>query len=215
MMGWGSVLLLVMLVPASASRFDASEAAGDEEFIRTLEAQGTDAGIDSKRLARLFFSLAATLNGGKSSVQLLQSGLRIRDASAESARAAMRARYFVYEERVGRFAGSAAALLEDPASRALLLRTLMDGHRACWGLRSYTQLAETYGLSSSRLLSILSSAEACERFGRAAFAEPVEAVLARALSDAAEREARMRVLEEELAEFELLLEDLRRIDDRQ
>jgi hypothetical protein len=75
-------------------------------------------------------------------------------------------------------------------------------------------LAETYGVSSSRLLSVLSSTEACERFTRAAFAAPVEAIVLRALSEAAEQEAEMKVMAEELDALERLLEDLERIEER-
>jgi len=212
---WGIALLALCLMLAPPHAAAAKAPAGDAEFIRSLEMQGPGARVDGRRLARLFFSLAATLNGGKSSVQLLQSGITIRNSSADSVRAAVRARYVAYEAVVERFERSASVLLERPSSRTLMFRTLMDGHRACWSLGSYTRMAETYGVSSGRLLSILSSTEACERFTRAAFAPPVEAVLMRALSSAAEREAVVRVLEEELEELERLLEDLERIDDRQ
>jgi hypothetical protein len=205
--------LVLMLAPPPAAA--ASPPSSDVEFMRTLEMQGPGARVDGKRLARLFFSLAATLNGGKSSVQLLQAGVTIRNASAESVRAAVRARYVVYETAVERFESSASELLDRSGSKPLLFRTLMAGHRACWSLGSYTRLAEAYGVSSGRLLSILSSTEACEHFTKAAFAPPVEAIVVRALSEAAEREADMQVLEEELRELERLLDDLERIDDRQ
>jgi hypothetical protein len=205
-----SLLLLLALLPATAAR----QASGDEQFIRSLETGGPGAKVDEKRLARLFFSLAATLNGGKSSVQLLQSGVTIRNASADSVRAAVRARYFDYESAVERFEGSASELLDRSSSTPLLFKTLMDGHRACRSLGSYTRLAETYGVTSGRLLSILSSTEACERFTRAAFAPSVEAIVLRALSQAAEQEADMRVLAEELEALERLLEDLERIEER-
>jgi hypothetical protein len=208
--GLALLLLCLILSPPPAAAPKAPES--DAEFNRSLETQGPGARVDGRRQARLFFSLAATLNGGKSSVQLLQSGITIRNSSAESVRTAVRARYVAYETVVERFERSASALLERPNSRTLMFRSLMDGHRACWSLGSYTRMAETYGVSSGRLLSILSSTEACERFTRAAFAPPVEAVLMRALSSAAAREAEVRVLEEEL---ERLLEDLERIDDRQ
>jgi hypothetical protein len=211
---WNLALVALLLMLAQPTPSAPKAPAGDSEFIRSLETQGPGARVDGKRLARLFFSLAATLNGGKSSVQLLQSGVTIRNASADSVRAAVRARYVDYEAAVQRFESSASQLLDGSASESLLFRTLMDGHRACWSLGSYTRLAETYGVSTNRLLSILSSTEACERFTRAAFAPPVEAIILRALADAAEREADMKMLTKELEELELLLEDLERIDSR-
>jgi hypothetical protein len=211
---WSLALLALLFMSAQPAPSAPKAPAGDAEFIRSLETQGPGARVDDKRLARLFFSLAATLNGGKSSVQLLQSGVTIRNASADSVRAAVRARYVEYEAAVQRFESSTSQLLDRSASETLLFRTLMDGHRACWSLGSYTRLAETYGVSTGRLLSILSSVEACERFTRAAFAPPVEAIILRALADAAEQEADMRMLTEELEELERLLEDLERIDSR-
>ena len=53
----------------------------DDEFIEQLGDAATDKPVDRKRLARMLFSLAATLDGGKSSVRLLQSGVVVPEAS--------------------------------------------------------------------------------------------------------------------------------------
>jgi hypothetical protein len=177
-----------------------------------LSASASAAEVDSKKLGRFFFSIAATLNGDKSSVQILQGGITVRNASAESVRAAVRARYGEYDRTVEKFRSSASELLDAPDSATLLFTTLMDGHRACWQLGSYTRLVETYGVSSSRLLSILSSTEACERFVKEAFRPEVHEVILGALQGDAERDADLRALREEVVELEKLLEDLRRIE---
>jgi hypothetical protein len=168
--------------------------------------------VDRKKLGRFFFGIAATLNGDKSSVQLLQGGVKVRNASAESVRAAVRARYGEYDRTVEKFMSSASELLDAPNSTPLLFMTLMDGHRACWQLGSYSRLVETYGVSSSRLLSILSSTEACERFIKEAFRPEVKEIILGALQGDAERDADYRALREEVEELEKLLEDLRRIE---
>jgi hypothetical protein len=185
---------LAMLWPPS----QADTGAGDE--------------LDRKELARFFFSIAATLNSDKSSVQILQTGMRVRNVSAESVRAAVRARYGEYDRTVEKFMSSVSELLDDPDSTPLLFMVLMDGHRACWHLASYTRLVETYGVSSSRLLSILSSTEACQRFTKEAFRPAVYEAILTALQRTAEREADFRALTEEVEELEKLLEDLRRIE---
>jgi hypothetical protein len=168
--------------------------------------------VDRKKLGRFVFSIAATLNGDKSSVQILQGGIRVRDASAESVRAAVRARFAEYDRTVERFRGSATELLDTPDSTPLLFTALMDGHRACWQLGSYTRLVETYGVSSSRLLSILSSTEACERFVKEAFRPDVQEIILRSLLVDAARDEDCGALREEIEELEKLLEDLRRIE---
>lgn len=177
-----------------------------------LGASASAAEVDRKKLGRSFFSIAATLNGDKSSVQILQSGIKVRNASADSVRAAVRARYGEYDGTVEKFMSSASELLDAPDSTPLLFTTLMDGHRACWQLGSYTRLVETYGVSSSRLLSILSSTEACERFVKEAFLPEVQEVILAALQGDEERNADFRALREEVEELEKLLEDLRRIE---
>lgn len=184
----------------------------DEAFIRELEATGPSDAVDRKRLSRLFFGVAATLEGGRSGVRLLQSAPNARLLTTEAARGLASARFQSYSEAVERFRGAAALLLDEPDSAAALYGALIGGHRACWRLDEYTRLIEGYGARSSDLMSILSSTEACARFRRFALQGRVERLVAQELVEADALREELRDAKFELRELEQLLEDLRRID---
>lgn len=214
--GLRPALALALLVPAALAvrGADTPPAPGSEaeSFLQVLEASGPDAPVDRKRLSRLFFSIAATLEGGRSAVRLLQSVPNARLLSTESARGLTAARYGAYGEAVERFRSAAARLLDSPEEGAPLYRALAAGHRACWRLDEYTRLMQDYGARAPDMISILSSTEACAQFRRAAFQDSVEGLLARDLVGTDALREELRDVTVELEELERLLEDLRRID---
>jgi hypothetical protein len=205
------VLLLLSGLCLSGSN-GLAQAIDDEAFIRSVEMAGDDETLDRGRLAKLFFGLAATLDGGKSSVNLLRSSVRVRDASAESVRATVSASYGRYADAVERFKGGVSTLLDSPDDAAALFRALSGGHEACWRLDAYTQLVVTYGARSQDLLSILSSTEACARYRRVAFRPVVERLIIRDLAETDALRIEAREMSVELEELERLLDDLRRIE---
>jgi hypothetical protein len=205
-------LLCVAAVAPAAEPPVASEL-DDEAFIETLEAAGPDDPVDRKRLSRLFFGIAATLEGGRTGVSLLQSAPSARLLTTETARALAAARFRDYAEAVERFRAGASGLLDRPDSVARLHQTLLGGHHACWRLEEYARLMQRYGVRASDLVSILSSTEACARFRRAAFQDCVERLVARELTAADDLREELHGVTVELEELERLLEDLRRIDD--
>jgi hypothetical protein len=186
----------------------------DEEFIQTLEVQEGEP-VDLTRLARLFFSVASTLDGGKTNVRLLQTAVQVREPTAESVRAMLSARYVDYERTVASFKSEVAQLLDAPESRARLHAVLTAGHRTCWELDSFSRLVETYGASTRALITVLSSIEGCELFRRAAFQPSVDGLIREALTGGTDQSKQIRELREELRAMEELLEDLRRIDEEE
>ena len=205
---------LAVLAPGeAAAATQHAEAQADETFIDSLGDPAGEA-IDTKRLARLFFSAAATLEGGRSNVRLLEDGVSIRDPKRESRVRVLRARYDEYAEAVGRFKNSATRWLDDPASAELLYRALMDGHQACWRFDAVVRLAANYGVSANGLLAVLASSEACGKLRRAAFQPRVEALVQRGLNRHREVSLENRVLREELRELEQLLDELRLIEEQ-
>lgn len=206
------ILLLCLPGPALGQEEPPPAASDDEAFIVELEAAGPDDPVDRTRLSRLFFGIAATLEGGESGVRLLQSAPNARLLSTESARRLAAQRFRAYSEAVERFRNGSALLLDDPESAKRLHEVLVGGHRACWRLDEYTRLMTGYGLRGSDLVSILSSTEACARFRRTAFQSCVERMVARELTATDDLREELRDLNLELNELERLLEDLRRID---
>jgi hypothetical protein len=167
---------------------------------------------EMRRWSKIFFGVASTLDGGKSTVGLLRSRINLRDPSLEDSMAMVAGRYGEYAAAVERFKHSVSGLLDRPQDLPLLFRALMDGHQACWRLDAYTRLVETYGVSGRDLLSVLSSTEACARFRRAAYATGVEELIQDALADGEVRRRQLVDLRQEHLELERLIEDLQRID---
>lgn len=168
---------------------------------------------EARRLSRIFFGVASTLEGGTSTVGLLRSRVSLRDPTLESSMDQLNGRYGEYVSAVGRFKSSVSGLLDRPTDRSLLFRVLMDGHQSCWRLDVYTRLVETFGVSGRDLMSILSSTEACDRFRRTAFDPGVEGLIQDALANGETWRRELETLREEHGELEQLLEDLRRIDE--
>jgi len=210
--GWAIVLSLVIAVSGAFAQ-EQAQPSGDERFIQSLADRYNTQPVDSARLARLFFSVASTLDGGKSTVQFLRSRLAARDLARQALTGTIEEMYTVYEAQVGAFRASSERLLDDPTSRQKLFRVLMDGHRSCWELDRYTGMLETYGVSATDLMSVLSSTEACDRFRRAAFQGRVQDLVAAALSSDTEQAEEIEDLREELTELQKLLDDLRAIDE--
>jgi hypothetical protein len=183
----------------------------DDAFIEELGDVHAREPVDRKRLARIFFSLSATLDGGKSSVQLLHRGVIVPDTSRQAVQSLLRARFEDYSRSLGRFKASVSRLLDEPNSRLLFYRTLVDGQRACWHFDLHNRLIEAYG-SEEDMLSILSSREACLRLRRAAFQPRVEAIVMDALVEQVYQREQIQELEADLRELEQLLEDLEEID---
>jgi len=217
------VLFVVPIVlghgAVTAQRGPDASAMNDEQFVAYLESTPVqEAGVisasDQRRLAKLFFSLAATLGGGKTNVRVLQGAMQVRVPAAGSVREMVVARYTDYAGAVERFRADVSYLLDRPESMPLLYRATMDGHLVCTRLDAYTRLMETYGVSVNDLLSILSSREACAQFRRAAFSRPVEGTIAASIEDSEYGRSRIAVLEQEIAELEKLVEDLREIEGR-
>ena len=160
----------------------------------------------------MFYGIAATLDGGKSSVQLLQSRIIVPDTSQQAVRSLMRSRYAEYGRSLVRFRQSVSELLDEPYSMLVLYRALQDGQRACWHFDLYNRLIETYGTSDTELITVLSSREACGRLRTAAFQPGVERIAVDALVDLVYQRAEIIELKEELEDLEQLLADLSEID---
>jgi len=179
-------------------------------------AQGTERASSGdselRRWSKIFFGVASTLDGGKSSVGLLRSRISLRDPSLEDSMEMVAGRFGEYAAAVERFKHSVSGLLDRPQALPLFFRALMDGHQACWRLDAYARLVETYGVSGRDMLSVLSSTEACDRFRRVAFAPDVEELIHAALTDGEARRRELADLREEHLELESLIEDLQRID---
>lgn len=183
----------------------------DDDFIESLGDESIRTPVDRKRLARTVFSLAATLDGGKSSVQLLHGSVVVPESSRRAVRSLLRTRYDNYARSLARFKDSVTDWLDEPYSTLRLHRALVDGQRACWRFDLHNRLIETYGADSS-LLAVLSSREACSRLQRAGFQPRVEAILVKALVERVYQREEILELRAEVKELEELLGDLERID---
>lgn len=210
------ILVAASCGPTAAQAPSGTATMDDDQFLSFLESSTVDDGaaLDQRRLAKLLFSIGATLGGGKSNVRLLQGAMRVREPSADSTREMVAARHERYDVAVEGFRGAASQLLDAPESVRLLFRVLVRGHEVCWRLDAYTRLMETYGVSANELLSILSSREACGQFRRAAFSAPVEGVIDRGLEDAQSLRIELLDLQREIEELENLVRDLDEIEGR-
>jgi len=202
------VAFLLAVVPAGAR----AQAISDDDFIEQLGDASSTRPVDRKRLARILFSLAATLEGGKSSVQLVHGNVMVPDSSRQALVSLLRARYGDYSRSLARFKGSVTELLDEPNSLLRFYRTLVDGQRACWHFDLHNRLIETYG-SETDLFSILSSREACGRLRRAVFQTRVEAIVMDALVEQVYERQEILELRVELRDLEQLLSDLQEIDE--
>lgn len=202
-------LLIAAVLAASPA---AAQTISDSEFIDQLGDTSTDEPVDRKRLARVFFSLAATLEGGKSSVRLLHANVIVPDTSRQAVHSLLRARFEEYVRSLARYRNSVTQLLDEPSSLLLIYRTLVDGQRACWHFDLHNRLIETYG-SAADFLTILSSREACGRLRRAAFQPRVEAIVMDALVEQVYQREEIQELRADLRELEQLLSDLREIEE--
>lgn len=188
----------------------AQPAAEDAAFVSSLSEAGAE--VNARRLARWLFGSASTLDGGKSSVRLLQDKVAIRDSSLDGIRKEIAAQYERYEASADRFRAGSGNLLDWPDSRPFLFRTLMNGNDACLQLHAYIELVERFGVGPAGREGIRSSVEACDRFRRVAFQPAVVDLLERALRSVDDMERELSELRVELGELERLLQDLRRIE---
>src|SRR6185295_53569 len=118
--------LVVVGTPGSPAR-DLS----DDEFIDALGDTTSTQPVDRRRLAKILFSFAATLEGGKSTVQLLQSKAVVPEPSRQDVRSLLEARFADYERALAGFKGSVSELLDQPESLLVLHRSLQAGQRTC------------------------------------------------------------------------------------
>jgi hypothetical protein len=203
-------ILVVFLLALTPVGVDA-QTISDDEFIEQLGEASSTQPVDRKRLARILFSLAATLDGGKSSVQLMHGNVIVPDSSRQAVVSMLRARYEDYARSLARYKQSVTELLDEPNSLLRFYRAMVDGQRACWHFDLHNRLIETYG-SESDLLSILSSRESCGRLRRAVFQPRVEAIVMDALVEQVYQRQEILELRQALEDLEQLLEDLQEID---
>lgn len=183
----------------------------DDAFIASLGRESSEP-VDRARMARLFFSVAATLDGGKSSVRLLQTQIMVPQPSRPTALTLLEAGYEGYTRVLSQFQQSVSRLLDEPDSSSRLYRALITGQRACWHLDQHVRLLDTYNVAESELMAALSSLEACARFRTAAFQPRVEAIVADALVEPVRLREEIRDLKQELRDLQQLVEDLRNIE---
>lgn len=207
-----TIALLVPVSSAEASTGALQREMSDDEFIASLATLPAHEDLDRRRLARVFFGVAATLEGGRSSVQLLHGNLVIPDSSRQAVLGLLRNRFESYSQSLDRFRQSSARLLDQPESLLLLYRNLVDGQRACWSFDLHNRLIEAYGTDSDQL-SILASREACSRMRTVAFEARVESVIRDALVEHVFQKDEFNQLQTELDACEGLVEALSEIDD--
>lgn len=184
----------------------------DDTFLESLATADSRSPVDRRRLAKLFFSIAATLEGGKSSVRLLQAEVVVPATTRRTARDRLEAQFEGYTSALAGFQRSVSSLLDDAQSSLRSYRVLMAGQHACWQLDLHNRMLDSYGVGSTKLGPILSSLEACARFRSAAFRPTVQAIVADALVEAARQRRQLVDLQDEVRELERLVEDLHRID---
>ena len=206
------VLVLSLVLWLSFPALAETAALTDDEFIALLGDESSATPVDRKRLARIFFSLAATLEGGKSSVQLLHGSVVVPESSRRAVYSLLRTRFESYSRALVRFKSGVTDLLDEPYSLLRLHRTLVDGQRACWQFDLHNRLIETYGADAS-LISILSSREACSRLQIALFQPRVEAIIVDALVERVYQREEIGELQAEVKDLEELLADLQKIDE--
>ena len=201
-----AVALLAAAMPIAQS---------DDPFLRSL---GKDQPVDRPGLARFVVRTTSTLENGRDAVEymkLMAEDVVPGEQFRAKAAAAMQERLAAYEQALGGFRAAARRLLDDPGSDRRLFAALLAGQHACWRLESHINLAESYGAKAGQLRGVLASGSACSKFVHVAFQPKVGDLIERALVDARDEpdlSRENRVLKEELAALEQLLEDLREID---
>lgn len=199
------------LQPMLSHGEDLEGATADERFVESL-ASGREGPADPRRLAKLFFGLASTLDGGRTNVRLLQSVVSDRDPGAATARTTLSNSFQHYEKALSALKDEVSVLIDRPESAARLYRTLTAGYRTCWQLDNYLRLVQTHGASGAEMITVVPTIESCRRFRRVAHQPRVETLILDALSPVPPAEE-IRAIREELRAMEELLEDLRRIDE--
>ena len=190
-------------------------AQSDDPFLRSL---GQDRPVDRPGLAHFMVRTMSTLDNGRDAVAYMK--LMVEDVVPGAqfkakAAAAMQERYDAYEQALGGFRAAARRLVEDPGSDRRLFSALLAGQHACFRLESHINLAESYGAQAGQIRGVLSSGSVCSKFAHVVFQPKIGELIERALADERDESTlsrENRVLKEELAALEQLLEDLREID---
>jgi hypothetical protein len=207
-----ALVLAVALAPATAQSTAEHEPVGDEEFIASLGDPRAGSAVDRRKLAKVLFGLAATLDGDKSTVRLLQGQVAAAEGSSRAVRSLIEARYADYLDSLTSFRGQCSELLDEPDSLLLLYEAITSGQRACWQLDLHNLLVDTYAAGGASTLPVLSSREACSRLRTVVFQPRIEEIVREALVDRIHQQERIRTLERDLRDLEELLADLRDID---
>lgn len=208
----GLVLAAGLLVAAPSAAQQAPAQLTEDEFIESLGDRYSAHPLDHRRLARMFFGVASTLEGGQQTLLFLQSRVAPHDPSLRAEGSALDLRHKRYVEIVGRFRTSASRLMDGPESPLRLFRVLMDGADACWQLDGYTRALETWDVNATDLVAVLTSVEACARFRELAFQPRVEAGILERLADGDYRDEEIRELRARIAELERQSPDSARDD---
>lgn len=203
--------LVVLLSPAVIAEA-VSGSTSDDQFIETL-AEQTGTAIDRRRLAKLLFGLAATLDGDKSSVRLLHERVAAPDGTERAVLGLLQARYEDYVASLDRFKAGVSELLDEPDSLLLLHRVLTAGQRSCRQLDLHESLLASYSSGARSAMGLLSSREACSRIQTVALQPRIEALIHDALVERVYQREEIRALKAELGDLEKLLADLRAIDE--
>ncbi len=209
---WLLALALAWVTPGVALAQPAADAMTDDQFIDALGGE-SGTGVDRRRLAKVLFGLAATLDGDKSSLRLLHERVVAPDGSQQAVLGLLQARYDGYVTGLGRFKTGVSELLDEPDSLLLLHRVLTAGHRACRQLDLHEALLTSYTSGARPAMALLSSHEACSRFRTLALQPGIEELIHGALVERIYQREEIRALKDELHDLEQLLADLRAIDE--
>jgi hypothetical protein len=213
-------LLCCAALFGTATRAETPPITKDDEFIASLGEGGAGDPIDLRRLAKLLFGQASTLEGGATGVRLLQGQVASPPAStaaqAEGPRRSVEAyleeRHADYARALSDFRRSVSDLLDRPDSRLALYDAVVAAQRACWRLDVYLGFVGTYA-NGPDMTPALPSREACARLRTALFQPRVTAIVRESLLEQQSERAELRELREEQRDLEALLEDLRKIDE--
>ena len=190
-------------------------AQSDDPFLRSL---AKDQPVDRPGLARFMLGITSALENGRDAVvylKLMAEDVVPGEQFRAKASNAMQERLDAYEEALTDFLAASRRLLEDPGSDRRLFAALVAGQHSCWRLESHINLAESYGAKAGQLRGVLASGSACSTFAHVVFQPKVTGLIEQALIDERDEPTwsrENRVLKEELAALEQLLEDLREID---
>jgi len=180
----------------------------DEQFVASLAAPGAAGPIDRRRLARLMFSAASTLDAGRSGLRFLHGRIVVSSGSAAAVGQLLEDHLAGYASAVSDFKRSATTFLDQPESLLGWYQVLLDGQHACWQLDVHQRVIETYGASAEDLMTAAASREACTRLRTTAFQPRVAAIVRDALVEQIYQRDELRRLEQQVAELERLVEEL-------